>query len=297
VARAGATPLRFRNSILLLSSTMSLVFYHARITCKRQRAKESAPVGVELDLTREDLLSKIAIPFMQHKQFFCGGVVIDSEKVEEIRFSRTSQSSKDLAPSIQARWRASGIITFQSPQQAVVGEGDDVTREILDEASSELAEASAPKSEKAVEKKSDRVFIVHGHDQRAVDQIEILIHRFGLTPIILSNEASRGNTLIEKFEANSEVGLGIVLLTPDDVGCVAAKAPGGLQPRARQNVIWEWGYLVAKLGRRNVICLYKTGVELPSDLHGVVTINISDDVREKQTEIRRELNAAGYNIP
>jgi len=234
---------------------------------------------------------------MRHEQFFCGGVVINPNKVEEVRFSRTSQNSAELAPMIQARWRMNRVITGASPHKAVVSEGDDVTREILNEASSQIADSERPGSEAVVESKSDRVFIVHGHDQRAVDQIEILVHRFGLTPIILSNEPNRGNTLIEKFEDHSKVGFGIVLLTPDDVGCLATKAPAGLQARARQNVIWEWGYLAAKLGRPNVICLYKTGVELPSDLHGLVTIHVSDEVREKEAEIRRELVAAGYDIP
>jgi predicted nucleotide-binding protein len=187
-----------------------------------------------------------------------------------------------------------GVISISSPDKSVVSEGRDVTREILDEAVSKRDEGEQPKQ---AEEKSDRVFIVHGHDQRAVDQTEILVHRFGLTPTILRNEPNQGNTVIEKFEAHSKVGLAIVLLTPDDVGCIAANAPAGLQARARQNVIWEWGYLVAKLGRPNVICLYKTGVELPSDLHGLVTINISDDVRDSAEEIRRELVAAGYKIP
>jgi predicted nucleotide-binding protein len=101
-------------------------------------------------------------------------------------------------------------------------------------------------------------------------------------------------TVIEKLEAHTQVGFAIVLLTLDDVGGLSADRP---QPRARQNVIWEWGYLVAKLGRPNVICLYKTGVEVPSDLHGLVTIHISEDVRSSAAEIRRELVAAGYKIP
>jgi predicted nucleotide-binding protein len=101
-------------------------------------------------------------------------------------------------------------------------------------------------------------------------------------------------TVIEKLEARTQVGFAVVLLTPDDVGGLSNDR---LQPRARQNVIWEWGYLVAKLGRSNVICLYKTGVEIPSDLHGVVTIHIADDVRDSAEEIRRELVAAGYKIP
>lgn len=183
-----------------------------------------------------------------------------------------------------------GIIVLSSALKEVVSEGKDVTREILDEA---ISQTHAMASPKVVESKSDRVFIVHGHDQEAVDQTEILVHRFGLTPIILRNEPNQGNTVIEKFEAHARVGLAIVLLTPDDVGGVR---PDQLQPRTRQNVIWEWGYLVAKLGRPNVICLYKTGVEMPSDLHGLVTIHISDDVRDSAEEIRRELVAAGYTI-
>jgi predicted nucleotide-binding protein len=101
-------------------------------------------------------------------------------------------------------------------------------------------------------------------------------------------------TVIEKLEAHTKVGFAMVLLTPDDFGGLA---PDRLQRRARQNVIWEWGYLVAKLGRANVICLYKSGVEMPSDLHGLVTIHIGDDVRTSAEEIRRELVAVGYKIP
>jgi predicted nucleotide-binding protein len=271
-----------------------LVFYHARVTCKPARAKEAALVGYEYDLSREDLLCKIAIPFIRKEQFFCGGVIIIPDQVAELKFGETQQSSEELAPFIAARWRMSGVVIFSPPQQAVVSEGKDVTRAILDEANAKQ-NGGEPKPGPVV--RSDRVFIVHGHDQRAVDQTEILVRRFGLTPIILSNQPNQGNTVIEKFEAHSKVGLAIVLLTPDDLGCVAAKAPGALQARARQNVIWEWGYLVAKLGRPNVICLYKTGVELPSDLHGLVTINIDDDVRDNAEEIRREMIAAGYNIP
>jgi predicted nucleotide-binding protein len=269
------------------------VFYHARVSCKPARAKESPLVGYEYDLSREDLVCKIALPFIRKDQFFCGGAVILPEQVTEVKFSETQQSVKELVPLIEARRRMHGILTIASAEKSVVSEGRDVTREVLDEAFSTRTEGETPKQP---EEKSDRVFIVHGHDQRAVDQTEILIHRFGLSPIILRNEPNQGNTVIEKFEAHSKVGLAVVLLTPDDVGCIAAKSPDGLQTRARQNVIWEWGYLVAKLGRSNVICLYKTGVELPSDLHGLVTINISDDVRDSAEEIRRELIAAGYRI-
>ena len=95
------------------------------------------------------------------------------------------------------------------------------------------------------------------------------------------------------FRSYSDVGCAIVLLTPDDVGGIDS---AHLSSRARQNVIWEWGYLVAKLDRQHVICLYKAGVVMPPDLRGLVTIHISGDVRDKADEIKRELRTAGYNI-
>jgi predicted nucleotide-binding protein len=266
------------------------VFYHARVISKSERAKEAPKIAFEPDLTREDLLDKIALPFTQGKQFFCGGVVVHPSKVDEVKFSQTQQSSRDLIPFINARRLTSGVITLHPPEWEVIWEGEDITRAILDEAKS----VSETDQGIAAPTRSDRVFVVHGHDNQAVDQTEILIRRFGLTPIILREAPSSGRTVIEKFEEHSNVGFAIILMTPDDLGGVDSDH---LAPRARQNVIWEWGYLVSRLGRPNVICLYKQGVEMPSDLHGLVTIHIADDVREKAEEIRRELNASGYQIP
>lgn len=240
-------------------------------------------------MTRDDLVAKIARPFVENKQFLCGGVIVSPARVHELRFNETQQSSTELAPFIEARRRSHNIVSFGPPEREVIWEGKDITREIMDE----LSRPTLRQAETNPRVPSDRVFVVHGHDERAVDQTELLLRRFGLTPIILRDAPSAGRTVIEKFEAHSNVGCAIVLLTPDDLG---GKDRENLLPRARQNVVWEWGYLVGRLGRQNVICLYKTGVEMPSDLHGVVTIHISEDVREKAEEIRRELAAAGYKI-
>lgn len=61
-------------------------------------------------------------------------------------------------------------------------------------------------------------------------------------------------------------------------------------------MVLEWGYMMAKLGRKHVACLVKDNVELPSDLHGIVRINIGKDVRDSAVEIARELRAAGYTL-
>lgn len=270
------------------------MFYHARIRLKPENAKAAEKIAWEPDLSREDIIVKIAVPFIRQTQFYCGGTIINPGKVEEIKFNETSESAEVLLPRIRARMMNSGVIGF-TRDFAVAHEGKDVTREILEEAQSRstVSISASAASKTSTPKKSDRVFVVHGHDLKAVDQTELVLHRFGLEPVILKDAPSGGRTVIEKFEAHANVGAAIVLLTPDDVG---GKDEKSLSPRARQNVIWEWGYLVSRLGRVNVICIFKGGVEIPSDLNGIVTIHIADDVREKTDEIRRELNAAGYQI-
>ena len=127
-----------------------------------------------------------------------------------------------------------------------------------------------------------KVFIVHGHNEIIRNDVELLLHRLGLTPIILSNEADRGCTVIEKFENNSDVSFAIILYTACDEGRV--KGAAKLNDRARQNVIFEHGFFCAKLGRDHVVALHETGVEIPSDLAGVLYTSFTDDWKAKLKE-------------
>lgn len=97
---------------------------------------------------------------------------------------------------------------------------------------------------------SNLVFIVHGHDAEARETVARFLGNIGFEPIILHEQASRGRTVIEKGEAHSDVGFAVVLLTPDDMGRSVTETD--LEPRARQNVLLELGYFIAKLGRDRV---------------------------------------------
>jgi predicted nucleotide-binding protein len=94
------------------------------------------------------------------------------------------------------------------------------------------------------------------------------LEHLDLQPLILHEQAGRGRTFIEKFEAQSDVGYAVVMITGDDVGHVASK-PEEARPRARQNVILELGYFLGKLGRDKVSVLVRGDVEIPSDFLGV----------------------------
>jgi len=138
------------------------------------------------------------------------------------------------------------------------------------------------------------VFIVHGHDEAARETTARYLERLGLEAVILHEQVNQGRTIIEKLEQSSNVEFAVVLLTPDDVGA-AAGAKDKLNPRARQNVVLELGYFVAKLGRSRVCALHKGDVELPSDFLGVVYVPM-DSAGGWRLLLARELKGAGFAI-
>ncbi|RRD00473.1 TIR domain-containing protein [Amphritea balenae] len=139
---------------------------------------------------------------------------------------------------------------------------------------------------------SRRIFIVHGHDDGARETVARFLERIGLEPIILHEQANQGRTIIEKVVANSDVGFAVVLLTPDDEGCVKGGTP---EPRARQNVLLELGYFIGHLGRDKVCALKRGTLEIPSDFAGIVWETMDTNGGWKQA-LARELEAAGHGI-
>ena len=142
-----------------------------------------------------------------------------------------------------------------------------------------------------------KIFVVYGHDDIARTQLEALLRRWDLEPIILDQKASGGQTIIEKLEEYSEeVGYAIVLATPDDDG--KSKNEDAYKSRVRQNVVLELGMFLAKLGREKVAILLKEDKEFekPSDIHGLIYIPFDKKVDEVALNLIRELSNQGYNI-
>lgn len=176
-------------------------------------------------------------------------------------------------------------------------ESIDLLNAAIDALTERIAEASEigsvdPVSEKIDFSKNRQVFVVHGHDEGARNAVARFLEKIELRPTILSEQPNKGRTIIEKFEAHAEVGFAVVLLTPDDEGCAKGSPP---QPRARQNVILELGYFIGKLGRARVCALKSAGLEIPSDILGVVWTEY-DPNGGWQRGLANELQAAGYEI-
>lgn len=174
------------------------------------------------------------------------------------------------------------INCFNSGKYTVQGKAQDQVKEILNG---------------TVMVQNRKIFVVYGHDDIARTQLEALLRRWDLEPIILDQVASGGQTIIEKLEEyGSDVGYAIVLATPDDDG--KAKSEAVYKSRVRQNVVLELGMFLAKLGRERVAILLKEAAdfEKPSDIQGLVYIPFQNRVEEVSISLIRELSRQGYKI-
>lgn len=118
--------------------------------------------------------------------------------------------------------------------------------------------AIARASMRVIANGSTKVFIVHGHDRAVKESTIRFVEKLGLTPVVLDESPNKGRTIIEKFEdLAADVVFAIVLFTPDDVGGKAARGTK-LQRRARQNVVFELGFFVGRLGRDRVCFTKRT---------------------------------------
>ena len=144
-------------------------------------------------------------------------------------------------------------------------------------------------------RKKREVFVVYGHDLEARNELELLLRRLDIKPLILSNLAINGKTIIEALIEYSDTPFAIVLLTPDDEGHRVGH-PVEKRPRARQNVVLELGMFLEKVGRAGVAILHKGDMELPSDINGLIYIAFKNHVAEVKTRLASVLQKAGYEI-
>lgn len=141
---------------------------------------------------------------------------------------------------------------------------------------------------------SNKVFVIHGRDEGTKNMVARFLEKMDLKSVILHEQPNEGRTIIEKFEDHAQVGFAVALLTPDDVGSLKDEAHNS-KPRARQNVIFEFGYFIGKLDRKRVCALVKGNVEKPSDYDGVLYIPLDGSDGWKMRLIK-ELKNAGYDV-
>lgn len=147
-----------------------------------------------------------------------------------------------------------------------------------------------------------KIFIVHGHDEESLKELELFIMRLGLEPYILKNNVEGGKTIIEALEQRIiyDSAFGVVLMSPDDVGCTKKdfdENPSNIKPRARQNVILEMGILIGAIGRNKVAILKKDNTETPSDVSGILYYHFSHSlIKDAGNSLIKHMQSVGIPI-
>jgi predicted nucleotide-binding protein len=139
------------------------------------------------------------------------------------------------------------------------------------------------------------IFLVHGSDTEARERVARFLEKTGHPKVtILDEQTNRGRTLIEKFEEHAgQASYAVVLLTADDVG--GPKGAESQRARARQNVVFELGFFVGRIGRERVTVMVRPEVERPSDIDGLAYV-LLDDTGGWREKLVRELRAAGLDV-
>jgi predicted nucleotide-binding protein len=138
------------------------------------------------------------------------------------------------------------------------------------------------------------VLLIHGRDEATKESLLEFLETLGLRPFVLHEQPDGGKSMIEKFGDFPDIHFAIILLTPDDIAAPRHK-PKERQARVSQNVIFEFGYFLSKLGRGRVCALYKEGVEIPPDYLGAVYVPM-DSRGGWRLLVAKEIKQAGMEI-
>lgn len=211
-----------------------------------------------------------------------------------LKISKSVRLPNDAGHRVQCK-SGEVVCLYDSGKVVVQGKNTESVRKLL-----ELSdEATAVRTDEIVIGTRRNVFVVYGHDTTARTQLEAMLRRWQLEPVILDQLPSEGQTLIEKLEkfSDREVCFAVVLATPDDLG-YRKDHEDEKKYRARQNVILELGLLLGKLGRAKVGIFIKDQdqMERPSDIQGLIYLPFVNDVEEARVTLAKEMGKQGIKI-
>jgi len=239
----------------------------------------------KLPLTDDEALDKLLrrIKMIIYRIFEYTEADLFNMDLEEIHFySRYTTLSIDAQ---NKRWKKSqqkliNLITTKIEELTLFGNDDDISEE------DQTPEIMG----------SGDVFIVHGHDDEMKEAVARLLKELDLNPVILHEQPNKGKTIIEKFSEYAEVSFAIILLSPDDICYSSKESLEDGKHRARQNVIFELGFFIGKLGRRYVFPLKReTEMQLPSDYSGIIYTPF-DKKGGWKLKLVQELKAVGFEV-
>jgi predicted nucleotide-binding protein len=270
------------------------MFYHI-IAKKRQESKfEQTYPLYKWDMTEDEVMNEIVGPKMRGEDFIIDGFTLNKNNLERFKIVQSEDKVAVIIDRVKRNYVRSGFLSAVTTSSILEDEKcvTDVTAKLITKFGKDASSPQDNSGQVKTQVDCKKIFIAYGHDHGRLAEVENLINKLGLEPVALLEQPNKGETIIEKFEENaSQVCFAIVLYTKCDCG-YPQDQPNSSKPRARQNVVFEHGYLMAKLGRNRVCALVEDStIETPSDISGVLYVQMSNELWKYQ--VANEMKAVG----
>ena len=285
-----------------------MLYYHVCITPKSDQKSNRSDDIVKLDLSKEDLESRILIPYRKGLPITLRGQTVSPDAIKLICINRTEQDSKYLRPIVEAERSQSAIIGGPSIEWHIARKGEDVTDDFITDPPGGERDADSPDEQQRRPAADARdVFVVHGRNEKARAALFEFLRSISLHPVEWSEAVQAtgkaspyiGDILNAAFSRAHAV---VVLLTPDDEARLKKPWQGENEPphevelsgQARPNVLFEAGMAMGRDEDRTV--LVEIGHIRPfSDIAGRHTVRL-DNTSQQRQQLAKRLEAAGCPV-
>jgi predicted nucleotide-binding protein len=252
--------------------------------------------GIRFNVPQEELVRTFSSPFSMGQSFWFLGKLLNSSKVlKAVIFwsyltadKLTLPNQENLVAAKDKKYLIDNILKGKVKGAYLC------TEKFL--SPTEKAVASAQQATSASDARR-RVFVVCGTDSEMKQAITNALTKLKLVPIVMCEEPSQGKKIVERFADYEDIGFAVVLLSPDDSVYIKDEPPTKRKLRPRQEVIFELGFLLGKLGKSNVLVFFRecANFEIPTDFEGIIATAF-DDRDSWKLALIRELTNCGYNV-
>jgi predicted nucleotide-binding protein len=274
-------------------SRLSLPKYHIYI-----EYAEPEKSGVRFNVSQEELDRTFATPFAAGKPFWFTGRLLNPIKViKAVLFWSNVTADKLLLPN-QENLVASKDKKYliESIVKGKVKGAYLCTEKFLP--STENKKLSNQSASSASVNLSRRIFVVSGTDDEMKQVLTGALTKLSLVPLVMCEEPSQGKKIIEYFSRDyADVRFAVVLLSPDDFAYAKNKEATSRKLRPQQDVVFELGFLLGKLGKNKVLIFFRecSNFEIPTDFEGI-KVTAFDDRDSWKLALIRELTNNGLAI-
>jgi predicted nucleotide-binding protein len=257
---------------------------------------ESEKSGIRFNVPQEELVRTFSSPFSMGQSFWFLGKLLNSSKVIKavifwsylIADKLTLPNQENLVAAKDKKYLIDNIIKGKVKGAYLC------TEKFL--SPTEKAVASVQQVTSASDARR-RVFVVCGTDGEMKQAVTNALTKLKLVPVVMCEEPSQGKKIVERFADYEDIGFAVVLLSPDDSVYVKDESPTKRKLRPRQDVVFELGFLLGKLGKSNVLVFFRefANFEIPTDFEGI-KVAAFDDRESWKLALIRELTNCGYNV-